>query len=677
MVLPVMVVLQSAPVHARIMAAATFPEYPQDLEPDPWTVGTLYAGWSEESGFDAGGSVSLDEGSGFLAGTVYLGYGALGSGSLTARGQNPLTGTSSQITVTQTLVVGEAGEGDVALHQGADMTTGVVVIGNGGFSNASGDWARGQISIGGGPDSLWTTTSVYVGVMGRGEVEVVGGSRVESGDTFLGYLHPPFADSGRGKVLVRTAGVWDNSGLFSVGYQGVGELTVQGQGIVDSRSAQITQDFTQTERSLAVVENAGSRWTIDETFHVGGELRVRAGGLVQNGGDAKISWDGLRSLATVEDPGSRWENAAVLSIGGTTSTSETGELHIKNAGVVTAQHGYLHNGFAYVNGAGSRWTLSDQLHVGRTGTSAHMEVLQGGLAECQFAFIGTFIGSGELRLTDAGSRLVVARDLQIGGDFAGSDNQLLLLPGGEAEVGDALTVGRRGAVSLQPGSRLAADQINLAAVDSVFSFNGGRLETRAFSGDLVNLAGGTLAPGHAPMFPQAATAIVPLSNYHQDGLSTLEIEIGGGIPGLQHDRLDVGQLQLGGTLEVKLIAGYSPPAGASFDILNWASLSGTFDALSLPMLPGPLVWYTAQLYTTGRLWVVGPPVPADFDADFDVDGDDLAAFQACSSGPTIPAKPECAAKDLDTDGDVDQSDFGRFQRCYSAASTPADPNCAN
>lgn len=55
------------------------------------------------------------------------------------------------------------------------------------------------------------------------------------------------------------------------------------------------------------------------------------------------------------------------------------------------------------------------------------------------------------------------------------------------------------------------------------------------------------------------------------------------------------------------------------------------------------------------------PGYGDFDGDADIDADDLELFQACRSGPAIPAEPACAGSDADGDGDVDQTDFGFWQ----------------
>ncbi|GMV96436.1 MAG: hypothetical protein AMXMBFR83_08020 [Phycisphaerae bacterium] len=71
------------------------------------------------------------------------------------------------------------------------------------------------------------------------------------------------------------------------------------------------------------------------------------------------------------------------------------------------------------------------------------------------------------------------------------------------------------------------------------------------------------------------------------------------------------------------------------------------------------------------------PLPAaDFDADNDVDADDLAMFAACAAGADVPRGPDCALMDLDGDGDVDQRDYAAFQRCYGGADRPPPSGCA-
>ncbi len=83
------------------------------------------------------------------------------------------------------------------------------------------------------------------------------------------------------------------------------------------------------------------------------------------------------------------------------------------------------------------------------------------------------------------------------------------------------------------------------------------------------------------------------------------------------------------------------------------------------------------------------PIPADFDANALVDGDDFLLFDSCYTGPAIPyapLSPTCLLfpdylgilpADLDRDGDVDHTDFGLFQRCIVDVNSMADPHCAD
>jgi len=85
--------------------------------------------------------------------------------------------------------------------------------------------------------------------------------------------------------------------------------------------------------------------------------------------------------------------------------------------------------------------------------------------------------------------------------------------------------------------------------------------------------------------------------------------------------------------------------------------------------------------TSGKVYLyqgVPGPIPADFDDDHDVDGEDLAFFEDCATGPAVgPLPPGCEDADFDEDQDVDQEDFGVFQRCLSGEGVYGDPDCAD
>jgi hypothetical protein len=125
-----------------------------------------------------------------------------------------------------------------------------------------------------------------------------------------------------------------------------------------------------------------------------------------------------------------------------------------------------------------------------------------------------------------------------------------------------------------------------------------------------------------------------------------------------------GNAAFGGVLRVKLLEGYVPQAGASFDVLDWGSLTGTFSTLSLPALPAPLNWNTSQLYTTGVLSVTAPYLAADFDENGLVDGADLTKWKA---GFGTSAGATHMQGNADGDQDVDGADFLAWQRQVGAA----------
>jgi hypothetical protein len=136
------------------------------------------------------------------------------------------------------------------------------------------------------------------------------------------------------------------------------------------------------------------------------------------------------------------------------------------------------------------------------------------------------------------------------------------------------------------------------------------------SGAVTN--GGIVAPG------SNIGALHITSSYTQTSAGTLQIELAGTTPGTKFDRLVVsGAVTLGGTLNVSLINGFLP-AGASFDILDWGSLSSTFSTLQLPFLSGGLTWNTSQLYTTGVLSV---GIPGDYNGNGVVDAPDYVVWR--------------------------------------------------
>jgi autotransporter-associated beta strand protein len=113
----------------------------------------------------------------------------------------------------------------------------------------------------------------------------------------------------------------------------------------------------------------------------------------------------------------------------------------------------------------------------------------------------------------------------------------------------------------------------------------------------IKLVGGTLALG-APMETIGTLSITG---------GTLAFDL---TSSTSYERLVASSITLtGGTLRLTLAGGYQPVAGATFDILDWSSKSGTFATLDLPALANGLAWNTSSLYTNGTLSVTAVPEP--------------------------------------------------------------------
>jgi hypothetical protein len=95
--------------------------------------------------------------------------------------------------------------------------------------------------------------------------------------------------------------------------------------------------------------------------------------------------------------------------------------------------------------------------------------------------------------------------------------------------------------------------------------------------------------------------------------ATLQLELGGIVRGSGYDALNVaGNLTLDGTLNVVLIGGFQPVPGNFFNLFDWGSVSGSFDATNLPVLGNGLTWDFSQFHTNGTLAMVPEPACTAF-----------------------------------------------------------------
>jgi hypothetical protein len=93
---------------------------------------------------------------------------------------------------------------------------------------------------------------------------------------------------------------------------------------------------------------------------------------------------------------------------------------------------------------------------------------------------------------------------------------------------------------------------------------------------------GTLNIGDAVKQAGAETVT---GTYTQNAAGALAIDIGGTTAGTQFDQLTItGAASLNGTLNLDLINGFVPTMTETFDIINFASLTGTFATVNGTMI---------------------------------------------------------------------------------------------
>lgn len=183
-------------------------------------------------------------------------------------------------------------------------------------------------------------------------------------------------------------------------------------------------------------------------------------------------------------------------------------------------------------------------------------------------------------------------------------------------------------------------------------FFGSQTGAGAFTGSGVVEFNGDLRPGNSP-------AKVSMGGDVEFGATaTLQVELGGTTKGAGYDSLSIaGEAALGGGLDVKLIDGFTPTWGDSFEILTAAGgINGLFSSVTLPSLPGLLFWTMNADADSIALQVDAPSLPGDFDHNGVVESADLAQWKG-----DIGANGD---SDADGDGDSDGADFLVWQQNF-------------
>ena len=221
-------------------------------------------------------------------------------------------------------------------------------------------------------------------------------------------------------------------------------------------------------------------------------------------------------------------------------------------------------------GVENRGTIELTSTNGNSWTAA-LSVTGGALTNAVGGVIRSVLGAGGTRTLSAAldnrGTLEVQHDLILNGNVANSGTV-------EASAG---TLSLNVFVQTQGSLVLGGGRVNAS---SPLQLRGGVLSgTNTITGSVTNSA--VIRPGMAG--GAAPGRLLINGTYTQTSSGALDIQLGGLLPGAQHDTLAVsGTANLGGVLNVSLLGNYQPAAGNEFNVLAATTRSGLFAQFNAP-----------------------------------------------------------------------------------------------
>jgi T5SS/PEP-CTERM-associated repeat protein len=567
--------------------------------------------------------------------------------------------------------------GDAAQQQ-ADLT---LQAGGGTLQsvNSAIGWAAGTDALARLEGASWVASQGFtVGADGLGQIDILGGSSVQSQFAVLGS-----AAAGDGIVNVTENSQWTTAQQILIGGEGIGEFHVKTGALASAGSAVIANGASGL--GLAEVIDAGSRWTIGQELWVGnngdGRLNIFDGGHVTSNGASLAVAENSFGTVAISGEGAQWQNGGDLYVGGSAlAAGGEGTLFIETGATVdiAGQTRIYPGGFVSLRGGTLRTTMIDN--------GGSIEYLFGTLHLTAADYIvGTAGLFGPALAITSGMDMIVDQQTTVDPDA------LLSITDGSYTTGTLSQQGRIalivGALSVRDGGTNVAGA-KIQAIDSTLNFpaaspflNLGHFDLIdvTVNGSLNSPASATINIGGAVAFngPVSGGAsfvgsgTVTFNDVFEpgDGIgrvlfdgdvtlgtsSILRMELGGTIPGAEHDQLDVlGNVTLGGTLNVVLTAGFAPQDGDLFTLMVYDSSGGSFSAENYPPLDDGLLWDLRADGDTLTLAVRSDQTPGDMDGDGDVDKHDLRQFMThFGTGPN--ATP--SEGDFTNDGNTGLADL--------------------
>ncbi|MGH9867979.1 MAG: MopE-related protein [Candidatus Polarisedimenticolia bacterium] len=548
----------------------------------------------------------------------------VGLGSLTLNGGSVSLNTGEAVSIPSLSIAGGtlAGSDDVTVTGNASWLTGGIA-------------GTGTLAVLG-TLTLWrgalTQRSLTVGdtsFTSDGILQLSSGAVIQSNGTwsfssnsvivFAGGAAPSFVNEG----TLRKSGTGTSS--IGVPYTGNGAVEVQTGTL--SFTADATHNSALTISPGATLSFAGGTQTLSSTSSISGDRVTFASGTVSVNG----SYDVTRTAST----GTVTFNAASTIIGPGLLTLNGGSFTLNSGEAVsipglTIASGTLAGSDAATVAGDASWSSGTISGAGALTVQGTL-TLSGGAPK---DLIQRPLTVGDTSFTSAGNLLLSnGAAIQSDGTWSHHTNAGLAQGGGatgsfhnsgtfrKASTGGTTSVGidfvNNGVVEAQTGTlsfsrpymqtagttRLAGGSIEAPlGIDIV----AGRLEGNGtITGNVDN--DGTAGPGLSP-----GSLLIP-GNYTQSLSGVYEVEVGGLVPGSQHDRIGTLTAALNGTLEVSLIDGFVPVSGDAFTIMTTsAARTGTFTTVTGDPIPGGPAWHVSY-GATAVVLSAGPVSTADLE----------------------------------------------------------------
>jgi T5SS/PEP-CTERM-associated repeat protein len=602
-------------------------------------------------------------------------------------GRATVIGNGSQWTHTDALIVGHRGDGTLLIEDGAEVSNGLSWIGplSGGtgsvtVTGAGSKWVSSYLAIANDGVEAGGTASLII--RDGGSVEVGSRMRVASTGTI---------DIDNGSLNVTSVGPVDHNFRILDEADSDANVTIRNGG-----------DFVVAANAVAEI-NGNVEISSNSSMTLGGQSTTAIRGRLRLVGNANVARATVQDNATLivdELEDVRFDNLSTvglnstvrlnaMTLGGTqtpppTPTQFSGNLqigHSEGSGG-TSIDGIEVSGEQLNDDTPKVLNVGNELVAGFDAPGV-LRVRFGGDVNSKSAWIakhagsdGTVIVAGtSAGFPGPGARLNVEERMQVGGlesHAAGGSALLDVQPGGGATVGTQLHLGPNGTVQVDnfaarvlvapgPFDNGSDDGVVEVYEDGMLSGNG------LIRANVLN---------HGLVSPGASAGRLRIEGDYLQDEGVLSIEIGGTTAGTQFDQLIVdGAAELGGTLEVNLIDGFSPRAGSSFAILTATDgIEGNFNSIELPNLSSGKIWSYPHFDLQGLnsfILTVLQPETGDYNGNGIVDTADFIVWRKTMGqfGGGLAADGNGNGQIDSGDYDVWRTNFGRTVDSASSAST--------